>query len=125
GLHYDVNWLRYVIFVILATLGTMGMGTVIALLVRRPSSASSLANVLAMVMMFFAGIYFPIEFMPSFLRAVSRGLPLTHMANAMRYVTGVVEMSEGEFWSITFAMLGIAIVLFPVLARYVVRPTRH
>ncbi|MBU1049035.1 ABC transporter permease, partial [Candidatus Bipolaricaulota bacterium] len=47
GLHYDVNWLRYVIFVILATLGTMGMGTVIALLVRRPSSASSLANVLA------------------------------------------------------------------------------
>ncbi len=124
GLQYNVNWLRHVIFVICATLGTMGMGTIIALLVRRPSSASSLANVLAMVMMFFAGIYFPVEFMPAFMRTISKGLPLTHMANAMRYVTGVIEMSEGEFWAITFSMLGIAVVLFPVLARYVVRPTR-
>ena len=125
SLQYNVDWFRYIIFVICATLGTMGMGTVIALLVRRPSSASSLANVLAMVMMFFAGIYFPVEFMPAFLRTVSKGLPLTHMANAMRYVTGVIEMSDGEFWAITFSMLGVAVVLFPVLARYVVRPLRH
>ncbi|MCK5827855.1 ABC transporter permease, partial [Candidatus Bipolaricaulota bacterium] len=120
-----IDWFRYIIFVICATLGTMGMGTVIALLVRRPSSASSLANVLAMVMMFFAGIYFPVEFMPAFLRAISNGLPLTHMANAMRYVTGVIEMSEAEFWTITFSLLGFAIVLFPILARYVVRPGRN
>ena len=125
GLQYNVDWFRYIVFVICATLGTMGMGTVIALLVRRPSSASSLANVLAMVMMFFAGIYFPVEFMPAFLRAVSKGLPLTHMANAMRYVTGVIEMSEGEFWTITLALLGVAIVLFPILARYVVKPLRR
>ncbi len=124
GLQFEVDWLRYVIFVICATLGTMGMGTIIALLVRRPSSASSLANVLAMVMMFFAGIYFPTEFMPAFLRSVSEVLPLTHMANAMRYVTGVIEMSELEFWAITFSLLGFAVVLFPVLARYVVRPLR-
>ena len=125
GLQFEVDWFRFVVFVICATLGTMGMGTIIALLVRRPSSASSLANVLAMVMMFFAGIYFPIEFMPAFLRSVGKGLPLTHMANAMRYVTGVIEMSELEFWAITFSLLGFAIVLFPVLARYVVRPLRR
>ncbi len=124
-LHFNVDWLRYVVFVICATLGTMGMGTIIALLVRRPSSASSLANVLAMVMMFFAGIYFPIEFMPRFLRAVSKALPLTYMANAMRYVTGVMEMSEVEFWAISASLLGIAVVLLPLLARYVVRPLRR
>jgi len=125
GLQFEIDWFRYVVFVICATLGTMGMGTIIALLVRRPSSASSLANVLAMVMMFFAGIYFPVEFMPAFLRAVSKALPLTHMANAMRYVTGVIEMSELEFWAITLALLGVAIVLFPILARYVVKPLRR
>lgn len=125
SLQFDVDWFRYVIFVICATLGTMGLGTIIALLVRRPSSASSLANVLAMVMMFFAGIYFPVEFMPAFLRTVSKALPLTHMANAMRYVTGVMEMSEAEFWIITVSLLGFAIILFPVLARYVVRPNRN
>jgi len=125
GLKFYISWFRYIVFVICATLGTMGMGTVIALLVRRPSSASSLANVLAMVMMFFAGIYFPVEFMPAFLRSVSKALPLTHMANAMRYITGVIEMSEWEFWAITFSLLGVAIVLFPVMARYVVRPLRR
>jgi len=125
GLQFEIDWFRYVIFTICATLGAMGIGTIIALLVRRPSSASSLANTLAMVMMFFAGVYFPIEFMPAFLRAVSKALPLTHMANAMRYVTGVIEMSELEFWAITSSLLGLAIVLLPVLARYVVRPLRN
>ena len=125
GLRYDVNWLHYTVFVACATVGTMGIGTVIALVVRRPSSASNIANALAMVMMFLAGIYFPVEFMPSFLRAISKGLPLTHMANAMRYATGVMDMAETEFWAITFSFLGIAAVLLPVLARYVVRPLRQ
>ncbi len=125
GLRYDVSWLRFAVFVACATVGTMGIGTIIALLVRRPSSASNIANALAMVMMFLAGIYFPVEFMPRFLRAISEGLPLTHMANAMRYVTGVMDMADTEFWAITFSLLGIAVVLFPVLARYVVRPLRR
>jgi ABC-2 type transport system permease protein len=125
GLRYDVSWLRYTVFVACATVGTMGIGTIIALVVRRPSSAGNLANALAMVMLFLAGIYFPIEFMPGFLRAISKGLPLTHMANAMRYATGVMDMAETEFWAITFSFLGIAVLLLPVLARYVVRPLRQ
>ena len=125
GLRYDVSWLRYTVFVACATVGTMGIGTIIALVVRRPSSASNLANALALVMLFLAGIYFPIEFMPPFLRAISKGLPLTHMANAMRYATGVIDMAETEFWAITFSFLGIALLLFPILARYVVRPLRQ
>ncbi len=125
GLKYDVSWLRFTVFIACATVGTMGFGTIIALVVRRPSSASNLANAIAMVMLFLAGIYFPIEFMPAFLRAISRGLPLTHMANAMRYATGVMDMAEIEFWAITFSFLGIAILLFPVLARYAVRPSRQ
>jgi ABC-2 type transport system permease protein len=100
------------------------MGTIIALVVRRPASANNLANALAMVMMFLAGIYFPVELMPAFLRTLSRGLPLTHMADAMRYVTGVMDMSAGRFWGTTLAFLALAAVLFPVLARYVVRPLR-
>ncbi len=125
GLRYDVSWLRYTVFVACATAGTMGLGTLIALVVRRPSTASNIANVLAMLMMFLAGIYFPVEFMPAFLRAISKGLPLTHMADAMRYLTGVIEMSELRFWAITLSLLAIAVVLFPVLARYVVRPSRQ
>jgi ABC-2 type transport system permease protein len=103
----------------------MGIGTIIALVVRRPSSASNIANALAMLMMFLAGIYFPVEFMPGFLRAISKAMPLTHMANAMRYVMGVMDMAEVEFWAIALSFLALACGLFPLLARYAVRPLRR
>ena len=125
GLRYEISWLRYTVFIVCGTAGAMGLGTTIALLVRRPSSASNIAHALSMLMLFLAGIYFPVEFMPGFLRALSVAMPLTHMANALRYAVGVVEMSEAEFWAISASFLGIALVLFPVLARYVIRPLRH
>ena len=125
GLRYDVSWLRYTISILCGTIGTMGLGTVIALLVRRPSSASNIAHAASMLMLFLAGVYFPIEFMPGFLRGLSVAMPLTHMANALRYAMGVIDMSEIEFWAINVSLLGIACILLPILARYVVRPLRR
>jgi len=78
-----------------------------------------------MVMLFLSGIYFPIEFMPGFLRAISRALPLTYMAEAMRFATGVTDMSILRFWAIALSLVGIAIVLLPFLARYVVSADRR
>jgi len=124
-LDFTIDWFRYVLFVICSTLGAMGLGTLIALLVRRPSSAGNIANASAMIMMFMAGIYFPVEFMPAFLRVVSSLMPLTHMANAMRYVTGVLDMSDARFWVTSASFLGLALLLFPLTARYVVRPLRR
>jgi ABC-2 type transport system permease protein len=123
-LTFSIDWFEYTILVVCATLGMMGLGTIIAIVVRRPSSAGNVANVLAMVMLFLSGIYFPIELMPRFLRDFSLVLPLRHLADAMRYVTGVSDMSPARFWIIVLALLGTAAILFPVLARYVVRPQR-
>lgn len=124
-LTFQVNWFLYTVFVAAAAFGSMGFGTAIALLVRRPSSASNIANILSMVMMFLAGIYFPIEIMPSYMRVISKGLPLTYMANAMRFATGVTDMSLVRFWSITAGLVACGLILFPFLARYVVRADRR
>ena len=124
-LNFQVNWLHYTVLVLCATVGMMGLGTVIALIVRRASSASNVANVLAMLMLFTAGIYFPVEVMPAYLRAASKVLPLTHMAEAMRFATGVGEMSLARFWTTTLALLAAAVLLLPFLARYVVRTERR
>jgi len=75
--------------------------------------------------MFLAGVYFPVEIMPSYLRALSKALPLTYMANAMRFVTGVSDMSLARFWAITIGFFACGLILFPFLARYVVRADRH
>jgi len=125
GLTFSIDWFRYTIFVACATLGMMGFGTLIAMVVRRPSSAANIASALSMVMMFLSGIYFPIEFMPGFLRAISKALPLTYMAEAMRFATGVADMSVLRFWAIALSLVGIAIVLLPFLARYVVSADRR
>jgi len=124
-LAFRIDWIAYTLLVGSATLGMMGLGTVIALVVRRASSAGSVANVLAILMMFLSGIYFPIELMPRFLRAFSKALPLTYLAEGMRYVTGVQDMSLLRFWMIVLAFLAIGLGLFPILARYIVRPQRR
>jgi ABC-2 type transport system permease protein len=122
---FDVNWFGYVVFLVSATVGTMGLGTLLALVVRQPSTAGNLASVLSMLMMFLAGVYFPIEIMPAFLRGLSQVLPLRHMADAMRYVTGVMDMSALRFWVICSVFLVGGIALLPVLSRYVVRAERR
>ncbi|RLE37118.1 hypothetical protein DRJ23_06380, partial [Candidatus Acetothermia bacterium] len=101
------------------------MGALIALVVRRPESAGNVSNIFAMLMMFLAGIYFPIEIMPSYLRALSKLLPLTYMADAMRDITGVGEMPPSEFWGITAGLLVLGLVLLPLIARYIVRADRR
>ena len=122
---FDVNWALYALFVIAATLGSMGLGTLIALLVRRPSSASTVASIAAQIMLFLSGVYFPIEIMPAFLRNLSRAVPLTYMAEGMRFVTGVADLSLARFALITAGLLVVGLGLFPVLSRYVVSVGRR
>jgi ABC-2 type transport system permease protein len=123
-LTFSIDWIAYTLLVASATVGMMGLGTVIALVVRRPSSAGNVANVLAMVMLFLSGVYFPIEFLPKFLRDLSLALPLRHLADGMRFATGVSDMSPLRFWLIVACFLIGGAALFPILARYVVRPQR-
>jgi len=122
---FHVNWFLYAVFLIAATLGTMGLGTILSLLVKQPSSASNLANVFSMLMLFLSGIYFPIEIMPAVLRELSLILPLRHMADVMRYVTGVMDMSPLRFWVICGVFLAVGVGLLPILSRYVVRVDRR
>jgi len=125
GVAFDVDWLRYVLFIAASTLGTMALGTAIALVVRRASSAAQVANILAILMMFLAGIYFPPDVLPAGLRTVSRLLPLTYMADAMRDVMGVASLSRMRFWAIGLVFFGVGVLMLPVLARYVVRGERR
>ncbi|MFX1481112.1 MAG: ABC transporter permease, partial [Promethearchaeota archaeon] len=37
-------------------------------------------------MMFLSGVFFPIQQMPTFMQVISKGLPLTYAADAMRKV---------------------------------------
>ncbi|MBC7222453.1 ABC transporter permease [Candidatus Bipolaricaulota bacterium] len=121
GVRFLIRWDLFLILVFASGLGGLGFGALIALLVRRPGSATFLANLFLQVMLFLSGIYFPLEFLPPFLRTVSQFLPLTHLAQGMRFALGVVEMGSFEFWGITGGFAFVGIFLVPLLARQATR----
>ncbi len=122
---FHMDWPRFTLFVAASTVGMMGFGALITLVVRRPSSASNVANILTMIMMFMSGIFFPVEIMPPFLQVLSQALPLTYIAEGLRFTTGVIDMAPVRFFAVTAGLAGLALILLPGLARYVVRPERR
>ncbi len=122
GIRFPIRWDLFLVLVFASGLGGLGFGSLIALWVKRPGSASFVANLFLQAMLFLSGIYIPLEFLPPVLRTLSQFLPLTHLAQGMRFVLGVVEMKPFEFWGITGGFALVGIVLVPLLARKVVRP---
>lgn len=64
----------------------MGFGFIVSGLARNDSSIPPLANLITLPQFLLAGTFFPIDRFPSWLQAIAKVLPLTHLNNAMRSV---------------------------------------
>jgi len=73
-----------VILIISGAIAFPGMGMVIARFVKESDSADAAANAITFPMMFLSGSFFPLEFMPDFLRQIANALPLTYLNNGLR-----------------------------------------
>ena len=72
--------------VILGAVTFLSIGYVIASYARTEDTANSLASVVQFPLMFLSGIFFPIDFMPEWLRPVASVMPLTYLGDALRQV---------------------------------------
>ncbi|MBI4302457.1 MAG: ABC transporter permease [Chloroflexi bacterium] len=72
--------------VILANLAFLNLGFIVGSLARTVEAANGLANVVSLPMMFFSGVFFPTDNLPSVLREIVRLLPLTPLLKALRGV---------------------------------------
>ncbi|RLE30091.1 ABC transporter permease [Candidatus Acetothermia bacterium] len=70
--------------VILGALTFVSLGYFIASLSRTVEAGSALMQVVNFPMMFLSGIFWPVEWMPGFLRPVIYALPLTYLGDALR-----------------------------------------
>lgn len=99
--------------VLLGALMMVALGLVVSGTARRMESVDSIANVIAMPMMFLAGTFFPIETAPGWLQSAAAVLPLTYFNNALREVLVRGEMLSGilsplgamALWTILFVAL--------------------
>jgi ABC-2 type transport system permease protein len=72
--------------VVLGAMTFLSIGYLIASYARTEDTANSLASVVQFPLMFLSGIFFPIDFMPEWLRPVAAVMPLTYLGDALRQV---------------------------------------
>jgi len=74
-----------ILFIItLFALGATGVGMVISVITKSQDQYMAVAMLVSLPMMFLAGVFAPIETMPAPLQSMTRALPITYAADALR-----------------------------------------
>ena len=116
-LRFNINWLLFIPYIIIGTVIMMGLGALITLLAGTADSGFQAASILITVMIFFSGIYFPIEFLPSYFQTASRFLPLTYLARGLQQIMGVSPLEPGRLALETGGLLVVALILITVVSK--------
>lgn len=106
-----INWPLLVTGVVLGTMLMLAFGTFISLISPSSSAATNIATALMTLMFFFAGVYFPLEFLPPYLQTLGKLMPLYHLAVTMRMAMGV----EKIVWNYLYTEFAVIIIVFAVL----------
>jgi len=82
ALNWNVQLLAIVMF--LGAMNGIALGLIISCIGRAPQEASNAAVTIAVVLQFFIGMYFPIEYLPAYLQEIGKVIPMTYAAQALR-----------------------------------------
>jgi len=108
---FTINWFLFIPYILIGTVIMMGLGALITLFTTTSDSGFQAASILLTVMIFFSGIYFPIEFLPSYFQQVSRFLPLTYLARGLQQIMGVSPLNPASLAVETGGLFILSIVL--------------
>ncbi len=100
------------LMVILGTIAFVGLGLIMAAVLKNEDTAAPAASMLTFPIMFLSGTFFPVDMMPGALQAVAAISPLTYVNNGLRdfMITG----NTGDGLVNVAIVAAIAIVLFAV-----------
>lgn len=118
---YSFNWPLFIISIISSTLGMMAFGILLLITLKRPEAAQTAGSILMTLMIFFSGVYFPIEFLPKSLRIVSDFLPVKYVAQLFRYTAGIENMSSSMFWLVNFVLFFSGVILISISGKLFLR----
>ncbi|MDD4479218.1 MAG: ABC transporter permease, partial [Mesotoga sp.] len=111
---FQIDWPIFLISVISSTLGMMALGLFLTLIFKNPETADSAASILMVIMIFLAGIYFPLAFLPDYLRVVSMFMPVKYVGELMRHSLGIELLPVMNFVliNLVLSLCGIALLYF-------------
>ncbi|MDN5338469.1 MAG: type transport system permease protein [Thermotogaceae bacterium] len=117
NLRYSFNWPLFLLVIISSAFGMMALGILLLILFKKPEAAQTAGSILMTLMVFFSGVYFPVEFLPKSLRIVSFFLPVKYVAQSFRYTAGIEYMNFGLFIAINLLFLIAGIILISVTGK--------
>jgi ABC-2 type transport system permease protein len=112
----DLNWASIfsaLLIVLLTVLANAGLGFINASFVLVTKRTSPLARLLDLVTNLLAGVYYPIEVLPYWLRVFGRLLPATYSLDALRR-TMLQGVSLTDVGQDLLALAGFTVVLLPI-----------
>ncbi len=80
------NMLVLIGLVVLGAVTFVSMGYMLASFTRSLEGGRNLVQTVQFPMMFLSGIFFPVEFMPSYIQPIVKAIPLTYLGDALRQV---------------------------------------
>lgn len=83
NLHPNVD-ITTILLVIMGTVTFVGLGLILAAILKSEESATSAANIVTFPLMFLSGSFFPVDNMPWFFKWVADVSPLTYLNNGLR-----------------------------------------
>lgn len=86
GVHVYGNWLVMILLLFLGVFAFMGIGILVSAVATAQETAMSIMMTLQFPMMFLSGTFFPIQQMPHVMQYISKAIPLTYEATALRKV---------------------------------------
>ncbi len=112
---FFINWPLFALSILFGSMLMLALGTFISVIFKSFVVAMNFASLVMTIMFFFAGIYFPLEFLPSYLQTFGKVLPLYHLAGTMRMVMGVDKLMPGYLYA-EFILILAAFLFLTVLA---------
>jgi len=100
-------------------LGMMALGIILTVLFKEPQTANNVGNLLVNIMLFFSGVYFPLDFLPKYLKILARFLPLYYVGRALRISVGVEEGDLSFIYILSAIMISSFVILITIFGRKV------
>lgn len=86
GVQITGNLLQVFGIVIIGALSFISLGYMLITFANSMESGRGIVQVVQFPMLFLSGIFFPVEFFPSYIKPIIKALPLTYLGNALREV---------------------------------------
>ena len=110
GVHFTgVSLLWTVFLLLLGTFSFIGVGVMVTAAMREQETAMITMTTITFPMMFFSGVFFPIQQMPKIMQYIAYIFPLTYAADALRNVI-TLNVGWNFIWVDVVVLVGFAIV---------------